>query len=104
MGHLPNVCRVDAHKVSSERVETRKAIFSRVAALNSVHKWMKKLWLDHMEWSKEVGLRKTAPAHMPKMALDISVLKAEHKLLYPDTDILHQKVGMAGYTVHRGSG
>lgn len=99
IGHLSPVCKLkegqkgEKEKVTANSVMTKKAMFSRVAAIQGIHKCKKKLKLDHVEWSKEFGWRKTAPYTMPKLAMDITVLKEEQQLLYSMADMQEQKVG-----------
>ena len=99
IGHLSPVCKLkdgqkaEKEKVTANSVVTKKAMFSKVAAIHGIHKCKKELKLDHVEWSREFGWRKTAPLSMPKLAVDIKVLKDEQQLLYSMADMQEQKVG-----------
>ena len=65
-------------------------MFNKVAAIQGVYKHKKTLKLDHVEWSRELGWRKAAPLGMPKLAVDIKVLKDEQQLLYDRADMKEQ--------------
>ena len=106
VGHLSRVCKLkDGQKgdkekstantvaVTANTVVTKQAMFNKVAAIQGVHKCKKKLKLDHVEWSRELGWRKAAPLGMPKLAVDIKVLKDEQQLLYSMADMKEQQVG-----------
>ena len=89
IGHLSSVCKLkDGQKVTANTVVTanavgeKKAMFNKVAAIQGIRQCKKKLKLDHVEWSRELGWRKAAPLGMPKLAVDIKVLKDEQQLLY----------------------
>ena len=90
---LSPVCKLkdgqkgEREKATANSVVSRKAMFSNVAAIQGIHKCKKKLKLDHVEWSREFGWRKVTPVSMPKLVMNIKVLKDEQQLFYSLADM-----------------
>ena len=97
IGHFASVCkRPKSDPRGPGKPGTNCVIDKTSAFVNSivgVHSSHNKIRLDHVEWSRELGWRKTAPANMPRVAMDIRVLKQEQQFMTHLKELRTHRVG-----------
>ena len=97
IGHFASVCkRPKSDPRGPGKPGTNCVIDKTGAFMNSiagVHGSHNKIRLDHVEWSRELGWRKTAPANMPRVAMDIRVLKQEQQFMTHLKELRTHRVG-----------